>query len=167
MITNSKNPIGNLNQETVQAIFTGNVREWSEVPGSKMTGPIDLVDRIASSGTQDAFQNIFLGPDLKISKSAEEEESNGLVQNKVKVDEHRDRSSSPFAFTAGVNRQSAIRASPAPCRTRSRGSTRACVTSGWQNLQGSTERPRAKAFRRMGDQLQKTRPPGKSSAPSG
>jgi len=102
MITNSKNPIGNLNQETVQAIFTGNVREWSEVPGSKMTGPIDLVDRIASSGTQDAFQNIFLGPDLKISKSAEEEESNGLVQNKVKVDEHAIGFVS-FAFTAGTN----------------------------------------------------------------
>jgi phosphate transport system substrate-binding protein len=48
MITNPKNPIGNLNQQAVQAIFTGNVREWSEVPGSTMTGPIDLVDRIQS-----------------------------------------------------------------------------------------------------------------------
>ena len=100
MITNPKNPIANLNQQEVQAIFTGNVREWSEVPGSKMTGPIDLVDRIASSGTQDAFQNIFLGPTLKISKSAEEEESNGLVQNKVKNDEHAIGFVS-FAFTAG------------------------------------------------------------------
>jgi phosphate transport system substrate-binding protein len=100
MITNPKNPIANLNQQEVQAIFTGNVREWSEVPGSSMTGPIDLVDRIASSGTQDAFQNIFLGPTLKISKSAEEEESNGLVQNKVKNDEHAIGFVS-FAFTAG------------------------------------------------------------------
>jgi phosphate transport system substrate-binding protein len=102
MITNPKNPISNLNQQAVQAIFTGNVREWSEVPGAKMTGPIDLVDRIASSGTQDAFQNIFLGPTLKISPSAEAEETNGLVQNKVKTDEHAIGFVS-FAFTSGVN----------------------------------------------------------------
>jgi phosphate transport system substrate-binding protein len=102
MITNQKNPLGNLNQQEVQAIFTGNVREWSEVPGSKMTGPIDLVDRIASSGTQDAFQHIFLGETLKISLSAEAEESNGLVQNKVRVDEHAIGFVS-FAFTPGVH----------------------------------------------------------------
>ncbi|HXP99725.1 MAG TPA: phosphate ABC transporter substrate-binding protein [Solirubrobacteraceae bacterium] len=102
MITNSKNPIANLNDETVKAIFTGNVREWSEVPGSKITGPIDLIDRIASSGTQSAFQDIFLGEQLKISPSAEAEESNGLVQNKVHVDEHAIGFVS-LAFTAGVH----------------------------------------------------------------
>jgi phosphate transport system substrate-binding protein len=102
MITNPKNPISNLNQQEVQAIFTGNVREWSEVPGSKITGPIDLIDRIASSGTQSAFQDIFLGEQLKISPSAEAEESNGLVQNKVHVDEHAIGFVS-LAFTAGVH----------------------------------------------------------------
>lgn len=102
MITNNANPITNLNQQEVQAIFTGNVREWGEVPGAHMTGPIDLVDRIASSGTQDAFQNIFLGPTLKISPSANAEESNGLVQNKVKTDEHAIGFVS-FAFTGGVH----------------------------------------------------------------
>jgi phosphate transport system substrate-binding protein len=86
----------------VQAIFTGNVREWSEVPGSSMTGPIDLVDRVSSSGTQDAFQNIFLGPTLKISPSADAEESNGLVQNKIKTDEHAIGFVS-FAFTSSVH----------------------------------------------------------------
>lgn len=114
MITNPKNPIGNLNQQAVQAIFTGNVREWSEVPGSKMTGPIDLVDRIASSGTQDAFQNIFLGPTLKISPSAAAEETNGLVQNKVKTDEHAIGFVS-FAFTSGVN---AVGYQGIPCTLR-------------------------------------------------
>lgn len=114
MITNPKNPIGNLNQQAVQAIFTGNVREWSEVPGSKMSGPIDLVDRIASSGTQDAFQNIFLGPTLKISPSAAAEETNGLVQNKVKVDEHAIGFVS-FAFTSGVN---AVGYQGIPCTLR-------------------------------------------------
>jgi phosphate transport system substrate-binding protein len=102
MITNEKNPISNLNDEEVKAIFTGNVREWSEVPGAKITGPIDLIDRIASSGTQSAFQDIFLGEQLKISPSAEAEESNGLVQNKVHVDEHAIGFVS-LAFTAGVH----------------------------------------------------------------
>jgi phosphate transport system substrate-binding protein len=102
MITNPKNPLSNLNQQEVQAIFTGNVREWGEVPGAKMSGPIDLVDRTASSGTQDAFQNIFLGLKLRISPNAAEEETNGLVQNKVKIDEHAIGFVS-FAFTGGVN----------------------------------------------------------------
>jgi phosphate transport system substrate-binding protein len=102
MITNPKNPLSNLNQQTVQAIFTGDVREWSEVPGAKIQGPIDLVDRVASSGTQTAFQDIFLGESLKISQSAEAEESNGLVQNKVKTDEDAIGFVS-FAFTSGVN----------------------------------------------------------------
>jgi phosphate transport system substrate-binding protein len=102
MITNDGNPLVNLNQQEVQAIFTGNVREWGEVPGAKISGPIDLIDRIASSGTQDAFQHIFLGETLKISPSAEAEESNGLVQNKVRTDPNAIGFVS-FAFTAGVH----------------------------------------------------------------
>jgi phosphate transport system substrate-binding protein len=102
VITNPANPISNLNQQEIQGIFTGQVREWSEVPGAKISGPIDLIDRVASSGTQDAFQNIFLGESLKISPSAEAEESNGLVQEKVHTDEHAIGFVS-FAFTSGVN----------------------------------------------------------------
>ena len=102
MITNNNNPLANLNQQEVQAIFTGNVREWGEVPGAKISGPIDLIDRISSSGTQDAFQHIFLGETLKISPSAEAEESNGLVQNKVRTDPNAIGFVS-FAFTSGVH----------------------------------------------------------------
>ena len=40
------------------------------MPGAKITGPIDLFDRDGASGTQDAFQHIFLGETLKISPSA-------------------------------------------------------------------------------------------------
>lgn len=102
IITNPKNPLANLSQEEVKAIFTGNVREWSEVPGAKISGSIDLVDRVASSGTQDAFQNIFLGETLKISPSAEAEESNGLVQNKIRTDPNAIGFVS-FDFTPGTN----------------------------------------------------------------
>jgi phosphate transport system substrate-binding protein len=102
MITNPHNRLANLSQEEVQAIFTGHVREWGEVPGATISGSIDLVDRIASSGTQDAFQNIFLGPSLKISPSAEAEESNGLVRTKVQHDTSAIGFVS-FAFATGVN----------------------------------------------------------------
>jgi phosphate transport system substrate-binding protein len=86
MITNTANPLANLSQETVQGIFTGNVRSWSEVPGAKISGPIDLFDRESVSGTQDAFQDIFLGETLKISPSATAESSEGLEVNAVGAD---------------------------------------------------------------------------------
>jgi phosphate transport system substrate-binding protein len=86
VITNSANPLPNLSQETVQEIFTGSIRDWSKVPGATATGPIDLFDRDGASGTQDAFQNIFLGESLKISPSATAESSEGLEVNAVASD---------------------------------------------------------------------------------
>ncbi len=83
VITNTVNPLANLSQETVQNIFTGNVRDWSEVLGAQISGPINLFDRESVSGTQDAFQNIFLGEALKISPSATAESSEGLEVNAV------------------------------------------------------------------------------------
>jgi phosphate transport system substrate-binding protein len=102
VITNDGNPVPNLSQQTVQGIFTGSIRDWSEVPGATATGPIDLFDRDGASGTQDAFQNIFLGEDLKISPSASAEASNGLEQNAVSADANAIGFVS-FAFTAGVH----------------------------------------------------------------
>jgi phosphate transport system substrate-binding protein len=102
MITNQSNPISNLSQESVEGIFTGRVRDWSEVPGASISGPIDLFDRDGASGTQDAFQHIFLGETLKISPSATAETSNGLEQNAVSSDKQGIGFVS-FAYTAGVN----------------------------------------------------------------
>jgi phosphate transport system substrate-binding protein len=86
VITNSANPLPNISQETVQEIFTGSIRDWSKVPGSTLTGSIDLFDRDNASGTQDAFQNIFLGETLRISPSATQESSEGLEVNAVAAD---------------------------------------------------------------------------------
>jgi phosphate transport system substrate-binding protein len=86
VITNEANPLPNLSQETVQEIFTGDVRNWSQVPGASISGPIDLFDRESVSGTQDAFQDIFLGETLKISPSATAESSEGLEVNAVGAD---------------------------------------------------------------------------------
>jgi phosphate transport system substrate-binding protein len=86
VITNPSNAISGLSQAQVQSIFSGQVRNWSDVPGSNVSGPIDLVTRTGASGTADAFQNIFLGPDLHPASSAAQKSSNGLVQNTVAHD---------------------------------------------------------------------------------
>jgi phosphate transport system substrate-binding protein len=102
IITNPANRLTNLNQQTVQQIFTGQVHSWSEVPGATVSGPIDLFQRVSSSGTQDAFQNIFLGEELKISPSASAEESNGTMRQAVIGDKNAIGFAS-FAFTSGTN----------------------------------------------------------------
>ncbi len=102
MITNDANPVGDLSEELVQAIFTGKVRDWSEVPGAGISGPIDLYDRNGASGTQDAFQHIFLGETLKISPSADALASNGLEQHAIAADKQAIGFVS-FAYTPGVH----------------------------------------------------------------
>ncbi len=102
VITNDKNPVANFSQETIQKIFSGSIRDWSEVPGATVSGPIDLFDRSSASGTQDAFQNIFMGLDLKISTAASAENSNGEVQNAVSADAGAIGFVS-FAYTPGVH----------------------------------------------------------------
>jgi len=102
IVTNSANSVGNLSQQTVERIFTGAVRDWSEVPGARIGGPIDLFQRDGASGTQDAFQHIFLGEALKISPSATAETSNGLMQNAVSSDRSAIGFVS-FAYTAGIH----------------------------------------------------------------
>lgn len=102
IVTNPKNRLANLNQQLVQEIFTGQIRSWNEVPGASMSGPIDLFDRVASSGTQDAFQNIFLGLQLKISPNATQKQENGDVRQAVIGDENGIGFVS-FDFVAGTN----------------------------------------------------------------
>jgi len=102
IITNKNNKLANLSEETVIGIFTGHIRDWSEVPGAQISGPIDLFDRNGASGTQDAFQHIFLGEELKVSPSATAENSNGLEQEQVQADKQAIGFVS-FAYTPGTN----------------------------------------------------------------
>lgn len=102
VITNKSNKVSNLSQQEVEGIFTGKIHDWSEVSGATVSGPIDLFQRDGASGTEDAFQHIFLGEYLKISPSAVAESSNGLEQLHVEKDEHGVGFVS-FAYTAGVN----------------------------------------------------------------
>ncbi len=102
IITNDKNPVSNFSQQEVEGIFSGKIHDWNEVPGASASGPIDLFQRTSASGTEDAFQHIFLGEYLKISPSAVAEASNGLEQLHVEKDEHGIGFVS-FAYTGGVH----------------------------------------------------------------
>jgi phosphate transport system substrate-binding protein len=100
--TNPKNPISNLSQAQIQGIFSGSVRSWSQVPGAKVSGTIDLIVRNAASGTQDAFQNIFMGQNLRVSPSASQKPSNGRVQQSISSDRNA-IGYVDFNFTSGLH----------------------------------------------------------------
>ena len=85
LATNTANPIANLSQDQIQAIFSGKIRDWPDVPGAKSTGTINVITRTAASGTQDAFQKIFMGSN-SILGAQSAQASNGLVQQTVKND---------------------------------------------------------------------------------
>ncbi len=102
IITNPKNPITTVSQETIVNIFTGRYSDWSQVPGHKISGPIDLFDRDGASGTQDAFQHIFLEEGQKISGRATAKTSNGLEQLSVAHDKQAIGFVS-LAYTPGTN----------------------------------------------------------------
>ena len=86
LITNDKNKLSNLSQNGVQQIFSGGVRHWNDVPGASAgKDTIDLFVRTAASGTQDAFQKIFMGS-TKIFSGASQKGSNGLVEQSISSD---------------------------------------------------------------------------------
>ena len=59
VIVSPKNPVTGLSKEQLQAIFSGKIRNWSEVGGPDRT--IDLVNRDEASGTREAFKKIIMG----------------------------------------------------------------------------------------------------------
>lgn len=101
LVTNKANTVSDLSQEQVQSIFSGRTRDWGAVPGSTIGGGIDLFVRTAASGTQDAFQKIFMNP-FKVSNTASQKASNGLVQQSVRSTQTGIGYVS-LAFTAGVH----------------------------------------------------------------
>lgn len=85
LTTNPGNHVAGLSQAQVAGIFSGQIRDWSQVPGSSISGPIDLVTRNAASGTHDAFQKIVMGS-ANVSTTAAQKASNGLVEQAVSSD---------------------------------------------------------------------------------
>ncbi len=101
VVTHPDNALTNLSKVDVQGIFSGKIRSWDKVPGAKVTGPIDLITRTAASGTADAFQNIFMGIDLKVAGNAAQKASNGLVQQGVAANKNA-IAYLDFKFTGGT-----------------------------------------------------------------
>jgi phosphate transport system substrate-binding protein len=101
LATNPSNKLAGLSQAQVQDIFSGRIRDWGQVPGATVGGPIDLVVRTPASGTQDAFQKLFMGSS-KVFSSAAAKASNGLVAASVKTDKQAIGYLS-YAFTSGLN----------------------------------------------------------------
>jgi phosphate transport system substrate-binding protein len=83
IVVNKKNKLRSISRQQIQRIFAGRLTNWSDVSGSKVSGPIQLFVRTPASGTQDAFQNIFMGQDLRIASKAKQKKSNGVVQQSV------------------------------------------------------------------------------------
>lgn len=101
VVTNSSNPLPTLSQTTIQNIFSGRIRSWSQVDGSRRTDSINLVTRTPASGTFDAFQNIFMGEDLKVSGNTKAESSSGQQAQQIGADDQAIGYVS-FSFTNGL-----------------------------------------------------------------
>ena len=103
VVTNPANPISNLTAAQVQQIFTGKVRNWSQVSGATATGAIDVYSRTSVAGVLTTFQNTLLGGS-KVSSVATQEASEGLMQNAVKKDPGAiGFLSDYFALAKGIN----------------------------------------------------------------
>lgn len=58
IIVNKKNPVQSLTKKQVEQIFTGEIKDWSEVGGTP--GPISVYTRNTSSGTYKDWQHLAM-----------------------------------------------------------------------------------------------------------
>ena len=83
--TNPANPIANLSPGPDPGDLLGPRPQLERgARARRVTGPIDLIVRSPASGTQDAFQNIFMGQNLRVAPSASQKASNGRVQQAIR-----------------------------------------------------------------------------------
>jgi len=85
VITNKANPLSNLTSSQVVSIFTGKLRNWSQVPGATASGTIDLISRTSVAGVLTSFQSLLL-ENKKVATIAAEEASEGLLKQQVQND---------------------------------------------------------------------------------
>ncbi len=85
VVTNKSNTLSNLTEAQVQAIFTGKLHEWSQVPGATASGPIDLISRTSTAGVLTNFKTLFLA-NKSVLTTAAQEPSEGLLEQQVAND---------------------------------------------------------------------------------
>jgi phosphate transport system substrate-binding protein len=67
MITNRSNPVPDFPRAIIQQIFTGQVTNWSQVPGSNRVDPIIPAGAIISSAASAYWASVFLDPGMRIT----------------------------------------------------------------------------------------------------
>jgi phosphate transport system substrate-binding protein len=82
IVTNKSNTLSNLTEAKVQAIFEAKDKEWSQVPGASVSGPIDLISRTSTAGVLTNFKTLFLN-NKSVASTAAEEPSEGLLEQQV------------------------------------------------------------------------------------
>jgi phosphate transport system substrate-binding protein len=85
VVTNKSNPVANLTQAQVTAIFTGKTKTWSAALGATATGPIDVITRTAVAGVLTSFKSLLL-EGKSVEASATEESTEGLMRQQVESD---------------------------------------------------------------------------------
>ena len=76
MIVNRSNPVQSLNLQQIARIFSGEIRDWSEVGGAP--GSIHLYARDDQSGTYDSFRAMVLGDRVLLNDAKRYEDSSAL-----------------------------------------------------------------------------------------
>ncbi len=77
-------PLRGLTLQEVKSIFAGEIRNWKGLTGQDKE--IDVVTREEGSGTRGAFQELVMGKNTRITRSAIVEDSNGTVREIVASD---------------------------------------------------------------------------------
>lgn len=84
VVVNKQNPISKLTKEQVAKIFTGQVKDWSEVGGTP--GKISIYTRNTSSGTYKDWQKLAMGgrdyPATSLKMAGNEQIAQEVARNK-------------------------------------------------------------------------------------
>ncbi|MBW0147658.1 substrate-binding domain-containing protein [Marinobacter sp. CAU 1620] len=84
VLVHPSNPVDQLSIETLGRIFSGQIRNWSELGGDDRT--IHLYARDNRSGTWDTFKTLVLGKAYTLSPTAKRYESNDQLSDDVSQD---------------------------------------------------------------------------------
>jgi phosphate transport system substrate-binding protein len=85
MDVNPKNKLSNITIQQVHDIYRGVVTDWSQIPGSGMTGTIDPVGRDSNGGTYNFFLQAVLNNELQAT-NVNALTADGLVINAIQQD---------------------------------------------------------------------------------
>jgi phosphate transport system substrate-binding protein len=81
---NNLNPVNKLTKNQLKDIFSGNITNWNEVGGHD--AKINVITREDGSGTRTAFEDIVMGKNVTIIKTAIVQSSTEAVKQTVKQD---------------------------------------------------------------------------------